>query len=248
MMKWIFGLLLLVNVVFFAVMQWGHALTVDASNPPAQAELNADKIKIVGLNVAVPAEPASVASSVPEAVIPPVDSVAPPEEVTPEPPVVVVPPHPKLICMEWGEFSGADLQRAEKALATMRLGDKLKQRIVEYASGYWVYLSPTRSVEQVKNKIALLKSLDINDYFVVQESGPWKNAISLGVFKTEESAQKYLVNVEALGLRGAKVDERPSKLKFVVFVLNRLESNASSQILALHKEFPESEIKHVPCN
>ena len=272
MMKWIFGLLLLVNVVFFAVMQWGGALTIDTSNPLVQAELNADKIKIVSM--VTPTVPVIAAVSAPEGatsalapvaspvvvetrpvttVTPPAVPVAPTIVALPLPPslpapVIVVPPQPKLSCMEWGEFSGTDLQRAENVLATMRLGNKLKQRIVEYVSGYWVYISPVRTSEQVKYNIAQLKKLDINEYFVVQEQGPWKNAISLGVFKTEESAKKYLANVQALGLKSAKVDERPSKLKFTVFVLHRLESNTVSRISALHKDFPESEIKQIPCN
>ena len=36
MMKWIFGLLIAVNLVFFALMQWGSALMVDTT-PPTQA-------------------------------------------------------------------------------------------------------------------------------------------------------------------------------------------------------------------
>jgi hypothetical protein len=50
------------------------------------------------------------------------------------------------------------------------------------------------------------------------------------------------------GLKSAKMGERPLKLKFTVFVLNRLDSAASSQIASLRKGFPDSEIKQIPCN
>ena len=49
MTKWVVGLLLLANILFFAVMRFGGALTVDTSVPVAQAELNPDKIRLMGL-------------------------------------------------------------------------------------------------------------------------------------------------------------------------------------------------------
>jgi hypothetical protein len=262
MMKWIFALLLLGNMVFFAVMQWGGALTVDESNPQLQAALNADKIKIVNLlpsSAPVPASavlpassvPAIAAASAPVSVTVPAPVVAAPAALPPPlpvPPVIAaVAPPAKLSCMEWGEFSGADLRRADKALAAIKLGDKAKPRIVEYNSAYWVYIVPMK-MTFVKKKIAQLKKLKIQDYFVVKEPGDWKNSISLGVFKSEEAAKKYLAKVRALGVKGAKTGERASKLKFTVLVLNRLDSAASSQVSALRKDFPDTEIKQISCN
>lgn len=284
MRKWIFGLLLLGNVVFFALMQWGSALTVDADNPPTQGALNADKIKIVNMSAflastsVLPVASAVVAASAPVAVpkaesavavvaktpppaplMPKVEASAPAAtKATPPPPVAakVIPAAPviakaevpaKLLCMEWGEFSGTDLSRADIALATMKLGDRLKSRTVEYTSGYWVYIAPMKTHEQIKQKAALLKKLAIEDYFVVQETGPWKNAISLGVFKSAEAAKKYLLKLHKRGLTSAKMGARAVKLKFTVFVLNRLDSAASSQLAVLHKDFPDSEIRQIPC-
>ncbi len=284
MMKWIFGLLLLGNVVFFALVQWGSALTVDADNPPTQGALNADKIKIVDMSAftaptsvisvasAVVAASATVAAPKAEPALPVVAKAPPPAPVmpkaessaaaatkaTPPTPVVtkVVPAAPaiakadvpaKLLCMEWGEFSGTDLSRADIALATMKLGDRLKSRAVEYTSGYWVYIAPMKTHEQIKKKVAVLKKLAIEDYFVVQEAGPWKNAISLGVFKSAEAARKYLVKLRKRGLSSATMGARAVKLKFTVFVLDRLDSAASSKLAALHKDFPDSEIRQIPC-
>ena len=273
MMKWVFVLLLLANVAFFAVMQWGSALTVDENNPPLQAALNADKIKIVSIlpasapvpaSASVSASPPASAPAMAPAIVPassvPVTAVTavpaassvpalPRLAPLPPPPAIaeVVPPA-KLSCMEWGEFSGADLQRADNALATLKLGDRLKQRVVEYSSGYWIYIEPLKTPAMLKFKIALLKKLKVDDYFVVQEPGAWKNSISLGVFKSESSAKKYLAKLHERGIRSAKLGERASKLKFTVFVLNRLDRATESQVVALRKDFPDSEIKQVHCN
>lgn len=236
MKKWILALLVLVNFIFFAVMHWGGALTVDANNPPVQAMLNADKIKLLDMNAPAASAPASsVAASAP-ALAPVTQSAA------------TSPPIGKLNCMEWGELSGAALLRAEKALAPLKLGNRLKQHLSEYANGYWVYIAPMKTHAQVEQKIAQLKARGVADYFVIQEAGPWQYAISLGVFKTEDAAKKYLGKLQGQGVKTAMLGERTSKLKYTVFVLSHLEGTESSQIAALHKDFPESELKLVPCN
>lgn len=235
MKKWILALLVLLNVVFFAVMHWGGALTVDAINPPVQAALNADKIKL--LDMSAPAASSSVSASAPVVAAAPVAPTA-----------AASPPMGKLSCMEWGEFSGTDLLRAEKALAPIKLGNRLKQRLIEHANGYWVYIAPMKTHAQVEQKIAQLKARGVADYFVIQEAGPWQYAISLGVFKTEDAAKKFLGKLQAQGVKSALLGERASKLKYTVFVLSHLEGAVSSQIAALHKDFPESELKLVPCN
>ncbi len=123
----------------------------------------------------------------------------------------------KQSCMEWGEFSGAELQRAEKALATVKLNEKPKYRQVDYVSGYWVYIAPMKTRVLVDQKIAQLKERGVADYFVIQEVGAWQNAISLGVFKTEDAAKKYLAKLQQQGVRTATIGERTSKLKYTVF-------------------------------
>src|ERR1017187_10432273 len=111
MMKWIFGLLILVNLVFFAVMHWGSALMVD-NTPPFQAPLNADKIKVVAIlptSAPVPASAVVAASAV--LAVPPASQAVSAVAIPP----IAVPPAVKLSCMEWGEFAGVDLRKAEKS-------------------------------------------------------------------------------------------------------------------------------------
>jgi hypothetical protein len=244
MMKWIFGLLILVNLLFFAVMHWGSALLVDAT-PPTQAPLNADKIKIVAIlptSAPLPASAVAAASAV--LATPPASQAASAVAIPP----ITVPPPVKLSCMEWGEFAGMDLGKAEKSLAELNLGDKLKHRTIEALSGYWVYIPPMKNQAQIKKKVEQLKKFEVEEYFVMKEAGPWKNSISLGLFKTEDSAKKYLTLLREKGVRSAKIGPRANKLKFTVFELSRLDSVTASKISNLRKDFPDSETKQVACN
>lgn len=238
MMKWILGLLVVINLVFFAVMRWGGSLTVDAGSPPLQASYNADKINVLALSAA--SSPVAASAVVASAVVAAMSST--PQVTTPAVKPV------KLSCMEWGEFSGADLPRVEKALASLKLGDKLKQRHVEHVSGYWVYIAPMKTHVQVEQKVAQLKERGVEDYFVIQEPGAWQNAISLGVFKTEEAAKKYLTKLQGQGVKTATVGERSSKQGSTVLLLRNLGGTLPSQLLTLQKSFPDSELKRVPCN
>ncbi len=251
MTKWIVGLLLLANLALFGWMRWGSALTVDVEAVAAQAALNPDKIKLLDLR------PASATTQTPASAPPGLTLT-----LSPPPALVAAPSAPAASssaqaasisqsngasCAEWGEFSGNDLARAQQALATLKLGDKLSQRSVEHKHGYWVYLPPLKKHADVDRKIAQLKERGVKDYFVVQEKGKWLNAISLGVFKSKEAAQRYLATLRSKGVRSAELGERVSKLRFTVFVMKGIETGTADKLKTLQKGFPDSELKVSAC-
>lgn len=253
MMRRFVVLLLLVNILFFAVMQWGGKLGGADSNVQPLPALNAEKIKLLGQPDAAPAEVAAVPAVPAVPAAPAMPAVVPVSAPAAASSLHVAEKNkeekdrPEKSCLEWGEFSGTDLARAEKALAQMKLGDKLGQRTVEYTHGYWVYIPPFKTHAGRVKKIKLLKELGIA-YFVVQEPGRWMNAISLGVFKTEEAANNYLGELGKKGIKTAKVGERASKLKFTVFVLRQMDAAGRAQLTALQKDYAGSDVKSVACN
>ncbi|MDD5057885.1 MAG: SPOR domain-containing protein [Sideroxydans sp.] len=242
MTKWILGLLLLANIVFFAVMRFGGTLTENPDIPVAQAEISPDKIRLAS-------EVLPAVSGV--AAIKPVSAVAAPALAASAPVIILSPVavvSPKKQCLEWGEFSGSGLVQAQTALDGLQLGDKLKPRTVEHASGFWVYIPPLKNHAEVLLKIKQLKQLGVNEHFVVQEDGAWLNAISLGVFRTEESAQKFLAGLRGKGVHSAKVGERKTTLKFTLFEIAGADAAIADKVRALQKNFPDSEIKIQDCN
>lgn len=216
-MKWLFWLLLLASLVFFAFMQWGSAWTGDSKNLQSQPPLNAEKIKLLPAPVASPpAAPSAVQAAA--------------------------------ACMEWGGFSGNDLTRATAAMDTLKLGDSLTRRQVEHVSGYWVYIPPLKTRAEVDKKVAQLNTLGVEEYFVVQEAGKWRNAISLGVFKTEGAAQKFLESIQNKGVKSAMAGERMSKFMLTVFVLKNPDAETAAKVVALQNEFAGSELKAAACD
>lgn len=265
-MKLLFGLLLILCAGFFAYMQWGGALTGTNKNNQVLGDLNADKIRLLETLppkaapsfAAVPAQALVVSSpaaaSAPFATEKAVAASAPVRATAPLAPPGPAPVHtqggkvvPLKTCMEWGEFSGDDMALASKALEGMKLGDSLTQRTVEYDKGYWVYVPPLKSKAAINKKIEEIKAAGITEYFVVQGSGKWHNAISLGVFKTEEAAKHFQTSLKKKGLRALRVGERKSKLKFTIFVFRRIDTGAASRLATLQKDFVNSELKTIPC-
>ncbi|HEU0187431.1 MAG TPA: SPOR domain-containing protein [Gallionellaceae bacterium] len=217
------------------------ASTVTAAPAPvaapviAPAPAPATAITAAPVPVATPQTAAPAATAMPKSVSAPTSAPSP------------APRAAETGCLEWGEFSGTDLARAEKALAGLKLGDHLGQRTVEYNHGYLVYIAPFKTQAGHTRKIRELKAAGVDDYFVIKESGKLKNAISLGVFKTEEAARHYRSELGKKGLKSVQVGPREAKLKFTVFTFKRVDAATATQLDAWQKDYPGSELKTLTC-
>lgn len=233
-MKIVFWITLLANVIFFAAMQWGDML-IDAPQTITLPALHEEKIRLLASQPDMP--DASLSGSLPPDTAP---SAAATLATSTDKSV-------NTLCLEWGDFSGADLARATAVLSAWQLGDKLSQRQIEHNIGYWVYMPPLKDKAAINQKLAQLKARGVNEYFVVQDPGPWLNAISLGVFKTREAAQNFLDVLRTKDVRTAQVGERASKLKATIFVLQGVDKLLNAKLLGLQQDFPGSVLSHVSC-
>lgn len=115
---------------------------------------------------------------------------------------------PVLLCR-----AAADVT-AEQALAlTERLKPnsdqvRITQTISEDANSWWVFLAPVPDSQANEARAATLRRLGISDFYVVRESGPNQNAISLGVYKTEAQAKIALAGLTSKGLKTARIAPR----------------------------------------
>ena len=126
--------------------------------------------------------------------------------------VRIVPPRPapapapvtasaRTVCIEWGGFGTGELARAQGALDRLALTARARRVEVSVTAGYWVFIAPQRSQAAMDRKIAELKGLRVNEYFPVLDPGRWRYAISLGIFRSEEGATRYLSQVRQKGVR-----------------------------------------------
>jgi hypothetical protein len=217
MVRVLFWVLLVANIGLFWVLWGGTSLS--GNGVAGQPPLNAEKIRVL--------DPAKVASELREA------ASADAKEPT--------------TCLEWGEFSDAELSLVEARLSGLALQGKMGKREVEYQIGYWVYIPPLKDKAATSEKISQLKARDVTEYFIVQEPGSWFNAISLGVFKTREAAQNFLTTLRSKGVRSAQAGERGSRVKVNVLRFNGVDSAAEATLTELQKNFATSKLESVQC-
>jgi hypothetical protein len=225
----LFLLLVLANLLFLAYAQVARD-GASAESQVSQLQIAPDKIKLLRAAGQAPAANAK----------------APGKPIPPAPPklAAAVP----AACLEWGIFSGPEIARAGAALARLDLpAGQVDERAVADAGGYWVYMPPRKTKAEVDRKIGELKGLGVTEFFVVQDAGQWRNAISFGIFRTDEAAQAFLAKLRERGVRTAVTSWREDFLKQVAFYVREPNAATVARVTALQQEFPGSEVKAGPC-
>lgn len=244
-MRTAFIFLLAANLVVLALFQFSGDRSRGAESTVGHEPYQADKVKVV----AVDGSPA-LAVIPPETAKQPVSSVETSPLALPEPAKVSPTrqvPSASLQCLEWSNIADADLERVRKVLLGLKLMDKAVVRKMEKTVGYWVYIPPRKFLADAQKKVGELKALGVGDISILQENTAWRYAISLGVFSTEEAANKYLAQLRDKGVRSALTGQRNRAAENSVVTLKNLDNQAVAEVLKLQKEFSGSEMRPQDC-
>ncbi len=221
-MRILFLLLLAASLAFFA---WSRFLAAPdpAIDPlPLAQQLDPQKLQVVSESELAKTPPAA----------PPKPKPAPPPPPPPPPPEPI-----PLACLEWGSFSAADAVRAEQRLQPLGLGARLAQFRGEETAGWWVFIPPQPNRPAAHKKAAELKKLGVDDYFVVQEEGRLRWALSLGVFRTEEAARARLDALRAKGVKSAQVGQRETRVPKQWFQVRTVDQALQARLQEIAKDF-----------
>jgi hypothetical protein len=227
-MRAFFLLLVLANLVFFAYAQVAREGSSTEKQIPL-LQIAPDKIKLLKAGGA-----------------------APPDK-PPAPRKSIPPTAPKLAtaapgaCLEWGIFAGPGVAKAEVALAKLELPAERIERMVTDAGGYWVYIPPLKTKADADRKVGELRDLGVTEFFVVQDPGQWRYAISLGIFRSDEAAQAYLAKLKRQKVRSAIAARRENFLKQVAFYVREPDEATVARLTVIQQEFPDTELKAGPC-
>ncbi len=167
--------------------------------------------------------------------------------VPPRPAPAPVPASVRATCVEWGSFGAGELARAQGALDRIALGARARRSEVGVTAGYWVYVPPMRSQAAMERKAAELRNLGVDEYFPILEPGRWRYAISLGVFRSEEGATRFLAQLRQMGVRSATVGEREQRVTQAAFLISEPTEEESAKLSDLRNEFQGSELRTVEC-
>lgn len=227
-MRALFLLLVLANLVFYFYTTVAREDGGSERRIP-QLQIAPEKIKLLKSGSAAPKEKRR----------------APRKSIPPAPPKAAV--AAPVACLEWGIFAGPGVATAEAALARLELAPGQVERVVTDGGAYWVHMPPLKTRADAERKVGELKDLGITEFFVVQEPEQWRNAISLGIFRTDEAAQNYLAALRQRGVRSAIVARRDDFLRQVAFLVREPSDATVARLTQIQQEFPGSELKAGPC-
>ncbi len=229
MLKFVFWLLAGVNLLVLAIGQGYLGSFRTETREPARLknQLQAGKLTLLTQEQATApaAPPAAEEGATPAAVVP-----APP---------------PSYACTEVGNFLLADGRRFEAQVAALELGDRQSRRNVagQDISSYMVYIPPQGSKEGAERKAGELKQLGVKNYFIINEGSAQRWGISLGVFKSETSAQSQLASLNKQGVHSARVAPRYSASKQFAYQFRDLDAATRARLAEITKQFEEQELR-----
>lgn len=146
-------------------------------------------------------------------------------------------------CIEFGDFGPNEAPRAEKALAALVPSLKLAPRAIDAPGWYMVYVPPLKTRAEVDRRADELRQLGVKDLQVMGEAGPMKFGIGLGSFRDAEAAKAHLAALEKLGVKGARVSDKPSSIAVTRFQLRDLDAATVRQLALLRSDFPAQTLR-----
>ncbi|MCZ7560916.1 MAG: SPOR domain-containing protein [Burkholderiaceae bacterium] len=102
-------------------------------------------------------------------------------------------------------FAALDEQRAGRLREALQAaGARVVSTRVEQPSGYLVYVPPPPTRADAQQRLAALRAAGQADVFVVQD-GPLRLAISVGLFRSEETARALVTRLQQRGETGLQI-------------------------------------------
>ena len=251
-MKLAFLFLLLVNVLLYAWQQGAFGHFAEGGREPERLSRQLESGRIRVLNetevqqlkeraAQARAEAAAPAAPAPGAPSPP--AAGPPAAPAPAPTSAAPNLTVAQACVEFGDFIGADVPRAEAALFRLGAGTRQTTRSVEVPGWYMVYLPPFKTRIEVDRAVADLGRRGIKDLQVLND-GPLRLGVSLGSFRDAELARSHLASLEKRGVANARMVS--TAVSATRFQLRDLDAGAAKQLAVVASEFPAHGVH--PCS
>lgn len=222
-MKWLFGLVLLLNIV---VAGWFGFFSGSREETSAKPQSSTTNGSIVLLSERETAKPPA------------------PEPRAPEPPAQPIGP---VECYSLGAFrtneeaTGAVMQL--KAQGWLSLARKADERVPK---GYWVFIPPSRNTADAKKTLREMHAANVDSFLITK--GPNTNAISVGIYSDRKYAEERRDELRAKGF-DIKLEERfTTQSQFWVDMMPegtlRLTDDVRHKIMI---DFPGAELRQSAC-
>jgi len=217
MLKFIFFCLLIANALLIAMWQGYIANPVFEPRQPQRLmqQQAAANLKLISVD----------------------EATAPMKPEIKEPPKVQT-----FACLEWGTFPTTDITKVEDKLKALTFGNRQSRVNVQDTSTTMVFIPPLGSKEAADKKALELTHLGVHDFFIVQDQSNMRWSISLGVFKSEESAKQLLASLVSKGVHSAKIGVHSAETNKVNFIFKNVTGSERSDLDNLKTDFPTQDL------
>jgi hypothetical protein len=218
--------LILLNLGFFAWAKYMQPVETGTDPRPMARQIQPERLRLAA-PAASPASPSAAPAATPSA------------------PLTPPAPRPQPIaCLEWGSFTIADAPAAAKVVDSLGLGDRLTERRTEETASWWVFI-PAQGDGRAGalRKTRELRTLGVEDYFIVQEEGPTRWSISLGVFRTQAGAKSRLEALQAKKVRSAEIGPRETRVPKVWLQMRDIEPSLKEKLETVVSRIPGTELR-----
>lgn len=240
MLKFVFWALLALNALLIAYAQ-GYLGKLDSGEREPQRlknQLAAERMVLLS-----PAE-ARAAVATAASAEPPAAPAPLPAEPAPAPAAAV----DTIACTQAGAFAASDARRFDTRIARLALGARATRASLPFqeVTSHLVYLPPNGGKEGADRRVAELKERGVANFFVMQGESPLKWAVSLGVFKTESSAQSLVAALGKQGVRGVRVLPRGPQGTRTTWQFRDLTPDERRQVAGIADDFAGVQMKSCP--
>jgi hypothetical protein len=144
-------------------------------------------------------------------------STAVQKRVNPPPaPAPVAPTQREVVCVLAGPFfSEGDAASAQRWFEGRYLQTRRHVEEKTDSKLFWVYIEPQSSHQEAREKVEDLKRKGLHDFFIIQ-GGEMRNAISLGVYRNQDSVNRRLAQLKGEGYQPLVVPRVTNKSTYWV--------------------------------
>jgi hypothetical protein len=217
-MKWVAGALLLLNLAVGAYFFWTQ--NQSSTQASAYSPINAEKIILQSARLANNQAPTSPRAEASEASEP--------------------------ICLEWRGLGEADLERAREAIKALAAKRVSSVEELPVDKMFWVIFPPLPSEAASEVKLKEIQALKIKDTFIIK-AGSWKNGISFGVYADEDSARRYIQELEKKGVPGLRLETRPKEGTTYYYLIRSEDAATLRDVDEIRSTLPATTLTRVAC-
>lgn len=217
-MKRVAGVLLLVNAAVGAYFSWAQSQSNSLAG--VYFPINAEKIILQSAQLA-------------DGALPPAPRTEAPASTDP-------------ICVEWRGLGETDLGKARDAVKALAAQRVLSVEELPVDKMFWVIFPPLPSEAAGQVKLKEIIALKVKDAFVIRD-GVWKNGLSFGLYSTEDSARRYMRELEGKGVSGLRLETKPKQGTAYYYLVKSEDAATLKDLDNIRQTLPATTLTRVAC-